>query len=234
LDREEAVTGSGPRYGRESSEFDRAIGFVDATFALALTLLVTGIDISGHAASVWSSIGSLGDDIGYQVIAFAISFVVIASYWLEHHRLIARFAAIDTPVIVANLALIAGVVLLPFSTKSVGDPAVVGLPLPVAVLAVNVAAVSILQTLVYVLAYRRRLLATRPTGPELFEQVASGLAPAVVFLLSIPVAYLVSAKAAQLTWIALLIVNPTIARIVRRRGRARRAAAAASEEGEAG
>ncbi len=232
MDGEEAVTGPATRYGRESSEFDRAIGFVDATFALALTLLVTGIEVGGHAASVWSSIGSLGDEVGYQFIAFAISFAVIASYWLEHHRLIARFAAIDVPVIVANLALIAAVVLLPFSTKSVGDPDVVGLPLPVAVLAVNVAAVSGLQTLVYVLALRRRLLASPPDPPEVFEQVASGLAPALVFLVSIPIAYLVTPKAAQLIWIALLVVNPAIGRIVRRRAR-RRASSPGRDEGEA-
>jgi len=225
VDGEDAVTESTPPYGRESSEFDRAIGFVDATFALALTLLVTGIDISGHAHSVWSSVGSLGDDVGYQFIAFAISFAVIASYWLEHHRLIARFAAIDVPTIVANLTLIAAVVLLPFSTKSVGDPNVAGLPLPVAVLAVNIAAVSGLQTLVYVMALRRGLLASRPDPPEIFDQVASGLAPAFVFLASVPIAYLVSAKAAQLTWIALLVINPTIGGIVRRRARRRRAQA---------
>ena len=33
------------RYSREQSEFDRAVGFIDATFALALTLLITSIDI---------------------------------------------------------------------------------------------------------------------------------------------------------------------------------------------
>ena len=233
MDGEEAVSESMPPYGRESSEFDRAIGFVDATFALALTLLVTGIEVGGHAASVWSSIGSLGDEVGYQFIAFAISFAVIASYWLEHHRLIARFAAIDVPVIVANLALVAAVVLLPFSTKSVGDPNVVGLPLPAAVLAVNVAAVSALQTLVYVMAFRRGLLASRPDRSEAFEQVAAGLAPALVFLVSVPIAYLVTPKAAQLTWIALLVINPTIGRIVRGRAR-RRAASPARVESEAG
>ena len=227
------MNGSAPRYGRESSEFDRAIGFVDATFALALTLLVTGIDVSGHAASVWSSIGSLGDEVGYQFIAFAISFVVIASYWLEHHRLIARFAAIDVPVIVANLALVAAVVLLPFSTKSVGDPNVVGLPLPAAVLAVNVAAVSALQTLVYVMAFRRGLLAARPDRAEFFGQVGSGLAPAVVFLTSIPIAYLATPQAAQISWFSLVVLNPTLGRIVRRHERRRRAPPPARDHSEA-
>ena len=33
------------RYRRDDSEFDRAIAFIDATFAVALTLLVTTLDI---------------------------------------------------------------------------------------------------------------------------------------------------------------------------------------------
>ena len=38
------------RYTREESEFDRALAFVDATFAFAMTLLVTTLDISDPAA----------------------------------------------------------------------------------------------------------------------------------------------------------------------------------------
>ena len=42
---EAILSGTSPRYSRDQSEFDRAIGFVDATFALALTLLVTTLDV---------------------------------------------------------------------------------------------------------------------------------------------------------------------------------------------
>lgn len=66
------------RYSREESEFDRAIGFFDATFALALTLLVTTLDVSG-TPSVWESLGSLDDAVGSQFIAFAIAFALIAN-----------------------------------------------------------------------------------------------------------------------------------------------------------
>jgi uncharacterized membrane protein len=75
-----------------------------------------------------------------------IAFAVIASYWLQHHRMVASFVAIDVRTIVANLCLIAGIVLLPFSTAAVGDPSVEDLPLPTALMAVNVAVVSVLYT----------------------------------------------------------------------------------------
>ena len=203
-----------PRYERGSSELDRAIGFVDATFAVALTLLVTGLEI-GENPQVWTSLSALNDEVGLQFVAFVISFAVISSYWLEHHRMVASFAAIDRPVIIANLFLVAAIVILPFSTKSVGDPGVENLPLPSAVLAVNVAAASALQTLVYVMACRRRLLASEPSRAEFVAQVATSLTPAGVFLFSIPIAYLVDPGAAQLVWVSLFVLNPTVARWLR-------------------
>jgi uncharacterized membrane protein len=39
------------RYSRDESEFDRAVAFIDAAFALALTLLVTSLDIDDRASA---------------------------------------------------------------------------------------------------------------------------------------------------------------------------------------
>jgi uncharacterized membrane protein len=197
----------GARYSRDESEFDRAIGFLDATFALALTLLVTTIDVS-HPASVWKSLSALDDDIGPQLLAFGISFAVIANFWLVHHRLVADFAHIDVPMMVANLFLIGAIVLLPFSTQAVGDPATDDLPLPVAWMAVDVAAASALSALVYWLAWKRELLRAEPTKEEIRRNLLGGLVPAAVFMVSIPIAYLASPLAAQLSWLSLLVLKP--------------------------
>jgi uncharacterized membrane protein len=218
---------SPPRYGRDEAEFDRAIGFVDATYALALTLLVTTLEV-GEDPGVWTDLGALGDAIGAQFFAFVISFAVIASYWLNHHRMIASFAAIDVPVIVANLVLIGAIVLLPFSTEAVGNPGVEDLPLPTALLAVNVAAASLLHTLVYVMAIRRRLVVAQPSRDQFIGDLSGGLLPAAVFLLSIPIAYLISPGAAQLFWLTLLLVGP--AHRLRRRRAWRSAESAAARE----
>jgi len=194
------------RYSREESEFDRAIGFFDATFALALTLLVTTLDVSGES-SVWESLGSLDDEVGSQFIAFAIAFALIANYWLVHHRLIASFDALDTPVIVANLFLIAAIVLLPFSTEAVGDPEIDDLALPTAVFALDVAAASMMLTIIYWLAWKRDLFRSRPSRAELRANLIASVAPAVIFVVSIPIAYLASATAAKLSWLSLVILN---------------------------
>ena len=197
------------RYSRDASEFDRAIGFIDATFALALTLLVTTLDID-DPQSAFASLSAFGDAAGAQLLAFAIAFVVIASYWLAHHRMVAAFVAIDRSTIVVNLGLIAAVVLLPFTTASVGDPSVVDLALPTVLMAVDVAIVSLLHLLVWLVAAGRGLLDHTPTLDERRDRVINGLATPVVFLISVPIAYLASPDAARLSWLALIAINPAV------------------------
>ncbi|MGH2653317.1 MAG: TMEM175 family protein [Actinomycetota bacterium] len=208
-----------PRYGRGESEFDRALTFIDATFALALTLLVTTLDVGGER-SIWESVGALGRGVGSQFMAFALSFAVIALYWLANHRILASFAALDTPVIVTNLLLIASVVLIPFTTEALGD-APGNLPLPTVAYAVNIAATSVLHQLVYAVGYRRGLLADPPRRGAFARSLVAGLTPAAVFLASIPVAFFVSPDAAQLSWIALALLGPVASRWARRGGGAR-------------
>jgi uncharacterized membrane protein len=197
------VSGTSARYSRDQDEFDRAIGFVDATFALALTLLVTTLDVDDPRVA-FSSLGALDDAVGQQFVAFVIAFVVIAGYWLQHHRLIASFAAIDYTTIGVNLCLIAAIVLLPFSTQAVGDPGVEDFALPTVILAVNVVAASVLHTLVYVIAVRRNLLSDVPSRGEVSYFVVNALAAAVVFAASVPIAYLASSTAARISWLSLL------------------------------
>lgn len=203
------------RYSRDAGEFDRAIAFVDATFAVALTLLVTTLEVDDVPSS-FTSLSALSDAVGAQFITFVIAFAVIATYWLANHRMVANFVAIDTPTIVAQLFLIAAIVLLPFTTASVGDPDVADLPLPTVLMAVSIAAVSALSTVVWVVACRGRLLDHTPTTGEWREMVINGFAPVVVFLASVPIAYLVSPAAARLSWISLLVVNPGVAALTAR------------------
>jgi uncharacterized membrane protein len=197
------------RYKRDDSEFDRAVAFIDATFAVALTLLVTTLDLRPEPKA-WDSLSAFYDGLGSQLVAFGISFVVISGYWLSHYRLMARFTGIDLRLIVVNLLLLATIVILPFSTESAGDPSINDLPIPTVLLALNVAAVSLAFTLLYVQARGRRLLKTDPTAREFRWTAFAYLAPALVFLASVPIALLVSVTAAQLSWLALVVVNPIV------------------------
>jgi hypothetical protein len=58
--KDDRASRSTPVYDREQGEFDRAIGFIDATYALALTLLVTTLEVEDVPA-VWTDLGALFD-----------------------------------------------------------------------------------------------------------------------------------------------------------------------------
>ena len=176
---------------------------------------MTTLDV-GNAHKAFTSVGSLDDAVGQQFVAFAIAFAVISSYWLQHHRLIASFAAIDYTTTVVNLCLIAAIVLLPFSTQAVGDPGVKELPLPTVIMAVNVVAASVLHTLIYVVAVRRDLLSRAPGRGEVAYNVVNGLATAAVFAASVPVAYLTSPITARIVWISLIPISLILARYTAR------------------
>lgn len=205
-----------PRYSRDDSEFDRAIGFIDATFALALTLLITTLEIPEPSA--WDSLASLNDAVGAQLIAFAIAFVVISGYWLRHHRMVASFSAIDYPTIGLNLALVAAIVLIPFSTRAVGDPGIEDLALPTALMAVNIAAASLLHWAVYWFARHRGLMSPQPSSAEANQYLLNAISTAGVFLLSIPVAYLLSPDWGRVFWLALIPIGYLLDRRAKRLG----------------
>jgi uncharacterized membrane protein len=200
------------RFPRGESEFDRAVAFFDATYAFALTLLVTTLDVVGEP-SAWSSFSALDDAVGSQFIGFLISFVVISGFWLRNHRLLSSFAAIDTPMIILNLALLAAIVLLPFTTEAMGDERVNDLPVPLTVYAINIAVASGLSVAVYLAAAQRGLLAEADDRATVRLNVLSGLVPAAIFLLSIPVAYLASPGIARWCWFALVAYGIAIHRL---------------------
>jgi uncharacterized membrane protein len=123
-------------------------------------------------------------------------------------------------VIVANLFLVATIVLLPFTTEAVGNPDLEQLELPTVIFALDVAASSILLALIHWLAWRRDLFGTRPSESELRGNLMASAGPALVFLVSIPIAYLVSPDAAKLSWLSLLVLSPLAGRIAASRRRA--------------
>lgn len=93
-------------------EYDRVIFFSDAVFAIAITLLAinlhgpAGGKVSGHEISLAIP----------RIVGFAISFVVIAFFWLSHHGIFRYVVALDRPLIALNFAFLAMIAFLPYPT----------------------------------------------------------------------------------------------------------------------
>lgn len=194
-------------FERGSSEFDRALAFVDAIFGFSVTLLVTTLDVP--PAEAWQNLGSLlGSGLGDQLVAFLISFAVISGFWRANHRMIATFHALDGPTVRISIYLVAFVVFLPFTTKAISSPNPANLPLPTAVYAANVAAVVLISMVLTIVARRRGL--TDDTDEPLFWQIAGALLTTTVFVVSIPVAYAAGPGNAKWCWLALVVLGPLL------------------------
>ena len=130
------------RYTRDTLEFGRVVNLSDGVFAIALTLLVFTLDAS--AVPLDQVDGVLIDQTG-ELIAFAISFVVIANFWRAHHRLMANLGTLEPGLIRLNLALLGAVALIPFPTSLLGrDPTLRGSVVPYLALLALVAIIHVL------------------------------------------------------------------------------------------
>jgi uncharacterized membrane protein len=208
------------RFDRDSVEFGRALAFFDATFAIATTLLVTTLSPGEQG---WASWSNLVDAVGGPLVAFGISFVVIASYWWGNHQFVAGLRCLSPRLVVGTLWLLAFVVLLPFTTEGLGE-GLGSAEVTTVVYALNVALVSSTELVLYRIAVAQGLFVIAPSTTEIMTSTVCQLLPAAVFLLSIPVALLGGPIAARWMWLTLLVIAPLAGRWAARRVEASEAA----------
>lgn len=96
----------------EKPSEDRIVMLSDGIFAIATTLLVLGIQIPQHLKPD-DFIKALTGDFLTNTLFYAITFAILASYWLEHRRLMKSLRRIDTIFIWLNLLFLALVAFFP-------------------------------------------------------------------------------------------------------------------------
>ena len=109
---------------RSAQQFstERFKAFADAVVAIAMTLLILPLLESVSDAGT-KGIGTgefLAEESG-QLFSFALSFLLIANFWMEHHN---QYTAVDaiTPVLLwINIAWMATIVWLPVPTAMLGQ-----------------------------------------------------------------------------------------------------------------
>jgi uncharacterized membrane protein len=96
----------------------RMINLSDAVFAIAMTLLVLGLDVPEVAAG---RLGATLADMVPQLLAFLLAFGLVAGIWWQHHKLFGRLAHLDRGLVALNLAFLGVVALVPFPTGLLGS-----------------------------------------------------------------------------------------------------------------
>jgi len=122
-------------------EFSRVVAFSDGVFAIAITLLVLALEIPAGLNDVGQALRDRGDEF----FAYGLSFAVIGSLWIDHHRFFGALKAFDGRLMALNLLYLAFVALVPFSSSFLGSYA--GETPAVVVYALNMVAISLSFTM---------------------------------------------------------------------------------------
>ncbi|TKK73635.1 DUF1211 domain-containing protein [Kribbella jiaozuonensis] len=100
---------------------DRLVLFTDAVVAIAITLLVLPlVDLVPEVRAEGGDAVSVVTDHWQEIFTFLLSFVVIANFWLGHHRLFEHVRAYNSAMIRLNLLWLLTIVVLPFPTEIIG------------------------------------------------------------------------------------------------------------------
>lgn len=92
--------------------------FSDAVVAIAISLLILPlVDIVTEGEL---DVSDLWNDHGGQFFAFALSFAVIAQYWIIHHRVFEQVLGYTSGIMWANMLWLATIVFLPLPTEMLG------------------------------------------------------------------------------------------------------------------
>jgi uncharacterized membrane protein len=186
------------RHVRGTDEFSRILNFSDALFAIAMTLLVVGIEVPdlSDSDSVGELADILNDDLG-SFVSFVISFAVIGRYWVAHHSMFSRLQAFDGGMIGLNLVYLMFIAFLPFPTGLLGN--YFENPLAVVTYSLAVAAVSGMEVVLFRHAYRHGLFTHQPPEDVYRWGLRLSVSPVVTFLVAIPLAFL-NTTVAVVSW----------------------------------
>ena len=195
---------------REQRGVDRIITFSDGVVAIAITLLV--LPLTGIEPSDYGSFGELLVANEARLVSFAVSFLVIAVFWLSHHRIFTRVASFSGGLVWANFAWLACIVVLPFPTAMVQEKADRGYTL---FYLGTLLLTAVMTKVLAVVVARDPTLTTGPLDAEARAGAVRGWLIIAGFALAFAVA-MVSPRAGLYSLFLLALAGPLTALILRR------------------
>ena len=105
-------------HARGERSFDRMLALSDGVFAFAITLLALDIILPSEVGitSNGALLGALGNET-QSFVSFIISFFVVGTYWVEHHRIFRYVKRTDDRLLWINILFLFFIVLVPFATR---------------------------------------------------------------------------------------------------------------------
>jgi len=101
---------------------DRLVFFSDAVYAIAITLLVIDLRLPAGAAELDSAaLARTLWSMWPQLLSYVLSFLVIGSFWANHHRKFRYINRFDRRLVQINLLLLMVIAFIPFPTAVLGE-----------------------------------------------------------------------------------------------------------------
>jgi TMEM175 potassium channel family protein len=205
---------------------DRLLALTDGVVAIALTLLVLQLQVPidhaleknpASASSLWDA---LNVDVA-ELTSYLVSFVVIAQFWLVHHRVLRGMRGHSEGLAWRNFGFLLGLTLMPFTSDLLGRYG--GNPLAITLFGLNLMGISLTTQWIFHYAATNELLVDRRRSAhqELLARVRAILV-VVIVLLSILLAW-TDATLAKYTWLLFLALPPVGERITGRLERSQEA-----------
>ena len=199
----------------QTSALERVVFFSDAVFAIAITLLVIDLRVPDLPAGASSqAVAQAILDLAPRYLAFFVSFAVIGAYWLTHWRRFQLIRRVNQRLVIINLALLGSVAFIPFPTALIAQ---FGDAVTTAIYALSITATGLLSGAEWLYAERAGLISARLSKPTIRHYLVRGLVVPGVFLASLLVLVAFGARACQISWLAIPLVQLAVERIYGRK-----------------
>jgi uncharacterized membrane protein len=110
-----------PRFTDESITTARLVSFSDGVFAIAVTLLVFNIKVPAlYPTEVHERLPGVIFAMMPIFVTYLLTFLVIAIYWIFHHRMLNLVVRIDKPFLWMNIYFLLFISFIPFPAALLG------------------------------------------------------------------------------------------------------------------
>lgn len=165
----------------------RVEAFSDGVVAIIITLLIFEVrlpELPGDPTNA-QMLAAFGEILP-KLASFAVSFVTVAIFWVNHHSFFAGISHTDWKLLWANNLLLFFLAIVPFTTAVLGDHT--GQPIAVAVYALNLGLAGTAFTLMgYYVLFKARLVDPRISEAARRIEVKRSVLGSALYLLAAPI-----------------------------------------------
>jgi len=190
-------------------DINRLLALTDGVVAIALTLLVLQLQVPAthaleenpdSASKLWRAL----DPDGAELTSYLVSFVVIAQFWLVHHRILRNMRGHSEGLAWRNFGFLLTITLMPFTSDLIGRYGTN--PVAITLFGINLVAISLSTQWIFWYSAHHGLMIDHARSPhdELVSRIRV-IALAVIVSASIVFAWIATSDA-KFFWLLFLIV----------------------------